>query len=151
MNFFFVTTTWPADIRPHLTLFTLWVMTTATCLVVANIYYNQPLLADIAHTFEISDKKARQVSLFTQIGYATGLLFIIPVADMVKLKRLILIDFILVIMSLLISVVALAAHLINYKKTYGIKASVRLLNTDRTLFCPNYAVIIKKPKMFYLL
>lgn len=98
-EFFFITTTWPADIRPHLALFTLWVMTTATCLVVANIYYNQPLLADIAHTFEISDKKARQVSLSTQIGYATGLLFIIPLADMLKLKRLILIDFILVIIN----------------------------------------------------
>jgi hypothetical protein len=35
-------------------------MTIATCLVVANIYYNQPLLADIAHTVKISDKKPRR-------------------------------------------------------------------------------------------
>jgi hypothetical protein len=42
-----------AKIHPQLTSFTLWIMTIATCLVVANIYYNQPLLADIAHTFKI--------------------------------------------------------------------------------------------------
>lgn len=76
-------------------------MTIATGLVVANIYYNQPLLADMANTFGVSDKKAQQISLFTQIGYATGLLFIVPLADMLKRKRLILIDFVLMIISLI--------------------------------------------------
>ncbi|MDN3550251.1 MFS transporter [Mucilaginibacter aquaedulcis] len=92
--------------HPHLTQFTLWIMTIATALVVANIYYNQPLLADVAHTFGISDKKAQQFSLFTQIGYACGLLFIVPLGDMVKRKRLILIVFIFMIISLLISATA---------------------------------------------
>jgi predicted MFS family arabinose efflux permease len=92
--------------HPHLTQFTLWIMTIATGLVVANIYYNQPLLADIAHTFNITDNKAQQLSLFTQIGYASGLLFIVPLGDMVKRKRLILIDFVLMILSLLISAIA---------------------------------------------
>ncbi len=92
--------------HPHLTPLTLWIMTIATGLVVANIYYNQPLLADIAHTFGITDKKAQQLSLFTQIGYACGLLFIVPLADMVKRKQLILLDFILVIFALLVSALA---------------------------------------------
>jgi predicted MFS family arabinose efflux permease len=92
--------------HPHLTQFTLWIMTIATGLVVANIYYNQPLLADIARTLKITDKTAQQLSLFTQIGYATGLLFIIPLADMFKRKRLILIDFALVVFSLLVSALA---------------------------------------------
>jgi predicted MFS family arabinose efflux permease len=104
--FYTMTATQQLKTHPHLTPFTLWIMTIATGLVVANIYYNQPLLADIAHTFNITDKKAQQVSFFTQIGYATGLLFIIPLADMLKRKRLILIDFILVIISLLISALA---------------------------------------------
>lgn len=81
-------------------------MTIATGLVVANIYYNQPLLADMARTFRISDKTAQQISLYTQIGYATGLLFIVPLADMVKRKRLILIDFVLMIISLIASAMA---------------------------------------------
>jgi predicted MFS family arabinose efflux permease len=92
--------------HPHLTPLTLWIMTIATGLVVANIYYNQPLLADMAHTFGVSDNKAQQISLFTQIGYATGLLFIVPLGDMLKRKRLILIDFILMIISLVASAMA---------------------------------------------
>ncbi|MDB5144578.1 MAG: transporter [Mucilaginibacter sp.] len=98
-----MTATQASKDHPHLTKFTLWIMTIATGLVVANIYYNQPLLADIAHTFNITDKKAQQISLFTQIGYATGLLFIIPLADMLKRKRLILIDLVMVIIALLAS------------------------------------------------
>jgi len=92
--------------HPHLTPLTLWIMTITTGLVVANIYYNQPLLADMARTFGVSDKKAQQISLFTQIGYATGLLFIVPLADMLKRKRLILIDFVLMIISLIASAMA---------------------------------------------
>ncbi|QEM14529.1 MFS transporter [Mucilaginibacter rubeus] len=87
-------------------------MTIATGLVVANIYYNQPLLADMAHDFGVSDKKAQQISLFTQIGYATGLLFIVPLADMLKRKRLILIDFVLVILSLLGSALAPSVNIV---------------------------------------
>jgi predicted MFS family arabinose efflux permease len=101
-----MTATHTSKDHPHLTQFTLWIMTIATGLVVANIYYNQPLLADIAHTFNITDNKAQQLSLFTQIGYASGLLFIVPLGDMVKRKRLILIDFVLMILSLLISAIA---------------------------------------------
>lgn len=80
---------------------TLWVMTITTGLVVANIYYNQPLLTDIADTFHVSNSKAGQVSMFTQIGYAAGLLFIVPLGDMFKRKKLMLVDFALVIISLL--------------------------------------------------
>lgn len=101
-----MSSTHTAKQHPHLTPLTLWIMTIATGLVVANIYYNQPLLADMAHTFSVSDKKAQQISLFTQIGYATGLLFIVPLADMLKRKRLILIDFVLMIISLMASAMA---------------------------------------------
>ncbi|MEO3402769.1 MFS transporter [Mucilaginibacter sp. CAU 1740] len=97
--------------HPHLTTLTLWIMIIATCLVVANIYYSQPLLADMAHTFKVNDKKAQQISLFTQVGYATGLLFIVPLADMLKRKRLILIDLVLVIIALIGSAMAQSAVL----------------------------------------
>ena len=80
--------------RPHLKNSTLWVMTIATGLVVANLYYNQPLLGDIANTYHVSSGKAGQVSVVTQIGYATGILLIVPLADMFKRKRLMIIDFV---------------------------------------------------------
>lgn len=92
--------------HPQLTPLTLWIMTITTAFVVANIYYNQPLLSDIAQTYHVSYSKAGQVSVFTQIGYALGLLFIIPLGDMFRRKKLMLIDFIFIIASLLLAATA---------------------------------------------
>jgi len=78
---------------PHLTPLTLWIMTIATGLVVANIYYNQPLLVDIEHAFHVGSGTAGYVAMLTQIGYAAGMFFIVPMADMFERKRLILIAF----------------------------------------------------------
>jgi len=89
--------------KPHLKNTTLWVMTITTGLVVANLYYNQPLLGDIANTFHVNSGKAGQVSMITQIGYATGMLLIAPLADMFKRKRLMIIDFAFVIIALLVA------------------------------------------------
>lgn len=92
--------------HPELTLLTLWIMTIATGLVVANIYYNQPLLEDIAHTYHVTRTKAGQVSMLTQLGYATGMFFLVPMADMVKRKRLMLIIFVFIVLSLVFTALA---------------------------------------------
>jgi len=89
--------------KPHLTSLILWVMTITTGFVVANIYYNQPLLGDIAQTFHVNSAKVGQVAMFTQIGYAVGMLFIVPLGDMFERKRLMMIDFVFVITALLIA------------------------------------------------
>ncbi|MBV9491091.1 MAG: MFS transporter [Verrucomicrobia bacterium] len=49
--------------------------------VVANLYYSQPLLNAIAATFRIGSQEAAWVTTTTQLGYATGLLFILPLGD----------------------------------------------------------------------
>ena len=92
--------------HPELTPVTLWIMTIATGLVVANLYYNQPLLEDIARTFHCSRGKAGQVSMLTQIGYASGMLFLAPLADMFKRKRLMVIIFAFIVLSSLLTALA---------------------------------------------
>ena len=77
--------------HPELTPSLLWVMTIATGLIVANLYYNQPLLDDMARTFHVGSGKAGQVGGLTQLGYATGMLFIAPLADMIRRKKLIMV------------------------------------------------------------
>lgn len=89
--------------HPELTTLTLWIMTIATGLVVANLYYNQPLLDDIAQTFHVSKGKAGQVSILTQMGYAAGMFFLLPLADMVKRRRLMIIVFAFIFLSLLLT------------------------------------------------
>ncbi|MCR5887190.1 MFS transporter [Hymenobacter sp. J193] len=62
-----------------------------TCgLVVANIYYNQPLLAEIARDFRLSESQASLVATITQVGYTLGLLFVVPLGDKRERKSLIL-------------------------------------------------------------
>jgi predicted MFS family arabinose efflux permease len=67
-----------------------WLMALTCGLVVANIYYNQPLLAAIGRTFHLSDSSASLVATATQIGYTTGMLFVVPLGDMLERKRLML-------------------------------------------------------------
>jgi predicted MFS family arabinose efflux permease len=62
-----------------------------TCgLVVANIYYNQPLLAEIGRTFKVPDSTVSLLATFTQVGYTIGLLFAVPLGDKMERKKLIL-------------------------------------------------------------
>lgn len=79
----------------------LWSLAIIAGISVANLYYNQPLLSMIRHELGISEFKANLISMVTQIGYAIGLLFIIPLADLYQRKKIILSNFIFLIFSLL--------------------------------------------------
>ena len=79
---------------------TLYLMATGTGLVVANNYYNQPLLGLMARDLGISESAVSVVPMLTQLGYAAGLLFIVPSGDMFKRKKLILNDFAFILLAL---------------------------------------------------
>jgi len=79
----------------------IWSMSIISGLVVANNYYNQPLLGLIAKDFSVSESAAGKISVLTQLGYAFGLLLIVPLGDKFLRKKLILIDLVLVFAALL--------------------------------------------------
>ncbi|MDN3594584.1 MFS transporter [Zunongwangia endophytica] len=79
----------------------LYLMSAGAGLVVANNYYNQPLLSLMAKDFQVSESAVSNIPLFTQLGYAFGLLFIIPLGDKFPRKKMVMIDFIFIIASLL--------------------------------------------------
>lgn len=66
------------------------VMAVAAGICVANIYYNQPILKDIGHSFNATESQVGIVSVLTQAGYGLGLFFITPLGDRVNRKKLIL-------------------------------------------------------------
>ena len=74
----------PALSRPIVLLFA-----AAGGLAVANIYYAQPLLDEIAGEFGMSHASAGVVTMVTQVGYALGLLLLVPLGDLVNPKALI--------------------------------------------------------------
>jgi predicted MFS family arabinose efflux permease len=67
----------------------IWLLTVATGVSVANLYYNQPLLSDIARTFGSSPRAAGSIATLTQAGYAVGMLLFVPLGDIVERRRLI--------------------------------------------------------------
>jgi predicted MFS family arabinose efflux permease len=62
----------------------------ACSLSVANIYFAHPLLDAMARDFSISPTVIGMVVTTTQIGYALGLLFIVPLGDLWDRRRLVL-------------------------------------------------------------
>ena len=61
-------------------------------LTVANCYYNQPLLEMIRHDMGVSQHAANLITVVTQIGYALGLWFLIPMGDLYSRRRIIVIN-----------------------------------------------------------
>ncbi|HVS95388.1 MAG TPA: MFS transporter [Puia sp.] len=60
------------------------IMAVCTGLIVANIYYCQPLLVLISQGFRIPGSEGGMIAFFTQAGYALGLLFFVPLGDKVE-------------------------------------------------------------------
>ncbi|MEG3127643.1 MFS transporter [Pantoea cypripedii] len=64
-------------------------MSVATGLAVASNYYVQPLLDTIAHQFNLSVSLAGFIVTTAQLGYACGLLLLVPLGDMLERRSLI--------------------------------------------------------------
>ncbi|HWT38773.1 MAG TPA: MFS transporter [Paraburkholderia sp.] len=86
-----------------------WLMAGAAGIVVANNYYNQPLLADFALAFHTSERQAGAVSVAAQTGYALGLLLFVPLGD--KLERRSMLRALLCIASVALAGIALSPTL----------------------------------------
>ncbi|QJR80148.1 MFS transporter [Alteromonas pelagimontana] len=68
--------------------------------IVANIYYAQPIIELIAPDVGISTANAGFIVSLTQIGYALGLFFLVPLADLLENRRLMLATLAVTITSL---------------------------------------------------
>jgi len=68
---------------------------------VANIYWAQPLLDSIAHTFGSNITTAGLIITLTQIGYVIGLVFLVPLGDILERRKLIVIVLLVASVSLI--------------------------------------------------
>ncbi|MTV40410.1 MFS transporter [Duganella radicis] len=64
-------------------------LATATGLIVASLYYAQTLVGPISAATGLSPAAAGLIVTLTQIGYCIGLLFIVPLGDLLENRRLI--------------------------------------------------------------
>src|SRR3984957_15920713 len=74
----------------HLDTALLMVMAVACGVFVANIYYNQPILELLQQAFPRAVGLVNLVPTATQLGFACGLFFLVPLGDRIDRRKLIL-------------------------------------------------------------
>ncbi|KAH7913381.1 major facilitator superfamily domain-containing protein [Hygrophoropsis aurantiaca] len=62
----------------------------ASTFIVANLYYCQPLLIQFSESFGVTYDEVSRIPTLIQAGYATGLLLISPLGDLVRRRQLVL-------------------------------------------------------------
>ncbi|HAT1609231.1 TPA: MFS transporter [Raoultella planticola] len=72
-------------------------------LAVANVYFAQPLLESMATSLSVQPGRVGLVVTLTQIGYAVGLLFIVPLGDLVNRKYLVITQLLLLATALTVA------------------------------------------------
>ncbi|MFC6653000.1 MFS transporter [Paenibacillus rhizoplanae] len=75
-------------------------------LIVANLYFTQTLVGPIGQAIHLSAGATGLIVTLTQIGYVAGLLFIVPLSDIIENRRLTVMSLVLVVAALALSVLA---------------------------------------------
>ncbi|WP_019913027.1 MFS transporter [Paenibacillus sp. HW567] len=79
----------------------------ASCgLIVANLYYAQTLVGPISEATHLSSGAAGLIVTLTQIGYVIGLLFVVPLSDIIENRRLTVASLLVVFVALVVATMA---------------------------------------------
>ena len=97
--------------HPALSRSLVMLMALACGVVVANIYYAQPLVGLIGPAVGLSPETASLVVTLTQVGYGAGLLLLVPLGDLLENRRLVVVTLSSTVAALLVAAVAPSASL----------------------------------------
>lgn len=129
-------------LTPHngIPLHILLMMAVMAGFTVANLYYNQPLLNMICQETGISHVQANFITVVTQIGYALGLLFIVPLADMVSVRRIVVLGMLAAAVSAVVMGIANDVRLL-----WGASLTLGMSSIMPQLFIP-MATLYSRPE-----
>jgi predicted MFS family arabinose efflux permease len=92
---------------------------------VSTIYYNQPLLLEMGHTFGATAERVGYVAVATQVGYSLGMLLFVPLGDVLERRALMMRMYGAVSLALLaVAMAPSLAWLIAGSALIGLLASV---------------------------
>jgi len=122
----------------ELSHFLIVLMSIACAASAANLYYSQPLLEQISRFFDVSSSIIGITAMLIQIGYAIGLIFLVPLGD-IKERRL------LIMIMLFCSAIALLSISISFNIWWLLLSSliVGLTSITPMLIVPLAAHIAK--------
>lgn len=78
-----------------------WALAVGCAVTVANIYYAQPLLEEISRELHVPEQQAGLAATLSQVGYALGMLLVVPLGDLKERRGLVLVT---VITTMIIAV-----------------------------------------------
>jgi predicted MFS family arabinose efflux permease len=119
------------DGEQDLTTFLLVLITIAAGLVECNQYYMQPLLPFVGDYFEVDVTQSALLTTAAQVGEGVGMIFLIPIGDLVEKRRFICIVLILAIICL----IGIAISPIYYV-TFGLCFLMGLTSVSPQLLVP---------------
>lgn len=77
------------SVQPKMTAGLVALLSVAAGLAVGNLYWAQPLLAEIAAEFGVEASACGLLVMATQVGYAVGMLLVVPLGDVLDRRRMI--------------------------------------------------------------
>lgn len=99
-------------------------MAVASGIAVANIYYNQPMLGLIQNDFP-QQTATSLIPTATQLGYALGLFFLLPLGDIVHRRKIIITQFIVLAVAVTLAALAPSAWALTIASLFvGASATV---------------------------
>lgn len=116
-------------------------MAVAAGVSVANIYYNQPILSDIAASLHMNEAAAGSIAVLSQAGYGLGLFFLIPLGDKLNRKKLVLCLLSALILFLLLTAFAATAWQIQAASLF-----IGFLSVSAQIILPMAATLNKESR-----
>jgi predicted MFS family arabinose efflux permease len=90
----------------HMPRWMVFLFACACGIVVANLYYAQPLIALIAPEIGLSESAASLIVTLTQLGYCIGLVLLVPLGDLIENRKLVIFTICGAILALFIAMLA---------------------------------------------
>lgn len=119
------------SVSHHIGLGTVFAMAVACAFAVANTYYNQPMMVNMARDLGVQEGSAGFITTATQAGYTLGLLLLSPLGDKYERRKLILF-----VIGLLIVALAAASQAPTFPIMLGASFFVGMFSVSAQYIIP---------------
>ena len=112
------------------------IMAVSGGIIIANIYYNQPILKEIGLSLNASEAAIGKISMLSQLGFGLGMFFLLPLGDKLNRKNLILF-----LTSMLAVVLILFTMARTVTQAYVLSFLIGLCSTPAQIILPMAATL----------